>query len=138
MPHLLPYLRARNLGCRRIFHQVVDWDATIAAEPCFQILNADVDVHAQTLLGDAAHVGSEQIRGADMNVLTLGVNLIFRGHVLVEYLFGHGNQSRMGNPGAIVTRLNFTKLVLAHFSSALSFAGGSLLMGICAAIPPIA
>src|SRR5262249_51807731 len=50
----LPDLRARDLGRRGVFHQIIDRDAAVAAEPGFEVLNTDVDVHFQSGLRNFA------------------------------------------------------------------------------------
>jgi hypothetical protein len=39
----LPHLRAADFGSGGVFHQVVDRDATVAANPRRQILQSDVN-----------------------------------------------------------------------------------------------
>ena len=50
----LPDLRARDLGRRRVLHQVVDAGRAAPAEPERDVLEADGDVVAQAVLGDLA------------------------------------------------------------------------------------
>ena len=60
-------------------------------------------------------------------------------HVGIEDFLGHGDQAGMRHPGAVVSGVHLAQLVLARtFSSALALAAGSFLMGICAAMPPMA
>ena len=53
----LPDLRAGDLGRGGVLHQVVDARRAAAAEPERDVLEADVDVAAQALLGDLAGRG---------------------------------------------------------------------------------
>ena len=48
----LPDLRARDLGGRRVLHQVVDRHRALPRQPRADVLDRDVDVEAQALLGD--------------------------------------------------------------------------------------
>ena len=57
-----------------------------------------------------------------MDVLAQPVELVGSGHPFVENLHGDRHQPGMGDPGAVVAAL----------------ASASVLMGICAAMPPIA
>ena len=59
--HPLPHLRAANFRGGGVFHQVVDRNAAVTAQPRFQILQSDVDIPAQAFLGDLAFGDGEQI-----------------------------------------------------------------------------
>ena len=57
----LPHLGAADLRGRCVFHQVIDRNAPESAEPRLQVLDADIDVMAQSFFGDLTFVNSEQI-----------------------------------------------------------------------------
>src|SRR5580698_2906242 len=50
----LPYLAAADLGGGGVLHQIVERHAADAAQPGFDIAQADIDVAAQAGLGDGA------------------------------------------------------------------------------------
>ena len=81
---------------------------------------------------------SSRSRRGDVHVVALAVDLVRRRHVLVEHLLGDRHQARMRDPGAVVAVGHFALLVRRTLASASSFAAGSFLIGICAAMPPIA
>src|SRR5439155_26684835 len=51
MTEPLPELRARNLGRRRILHQMEERNAALAAKPSFEVEDAVADVVAKDALG---------------------------------------------------------------------------------------
>ena len=113
--HPLPHLCAGNLGGGGVLHQVVNRHAAVAAQPRFQILNADVDVCSQALVGNLALGNVEQVGSRHLHILAFHVNLIGRLHVLVEDFLGDRDQARVRYPGAVVAGFHFAKLILTHF-----------------------
>ena len=79
----LPNLGARNLRRGGVFHQVVDGHAAVAAQPGFQVLNADVDVQRQALFGDLAFGHRQQIGRASRFTSSRRIEIwLGGGHVL--------------------------------------------------------
>src|SRR3954452_13689959 len=74
----LPDLRARDLRGRRVLHEAVDRRRAVAAQPRRDVLDADVDVVAQPLLGDRARRRGEveQLVAAHLDVGALAVELV--------------------------------------------------------------
>ena len=70
VPEPLPHLGAADFRCRSILHQVIDRDAAESTEPRLQILDADVNVVAQPLLGDRAFMDGKQVVRADLYILS--------------------------------------------------------------------
>src|SRR6266853_3944027 len=85
-----------------------------------QILQSDVNVPTQTLLGDVSlwHLDQVLRRHLPRRVF-MGSNLIWLRHELIENFLCNSNQTRMGDPCAIVARFHFTKLVTAHLVEGL-------------------
>jgi len=75
----LPHLRARDLRGRRVFHEVVDRHAADAAQPRLEILNPDVDIRAQSGVGDFAVGYGEQIARRDAHVVAPHRKLVGSG-----------------------------------------------------------
>ena len=59
----LPDLRPADFGGGGVFHQVVKRDAAIAAEPGFQVLDADFQIQAYAFFGDIASAGRQEVGG---------------------------------------------------------------------------
>src|ERR1700745_565006 len=78
MPDPLPDLRPRDLGCGHVLHEVVDRGRPDAAQPRFDVLDSDADVHAQAVLGDgpAWHTNVGQLLRLDDDVRPLALELI--------------------------------------------------------------
>ena len=108
----LPQLTAADLSGGGILHQVVDGDAANAAEPSLHVSETDVQVLADTLLGDlAGNVHVEQVVGGDLDILTANEVLVGGWHVLVEDLGCDGCEGWVGNPGSVVAGLDLAELV---------------------------
>jgi len=107
----LPQLRTTDFGGGRVFHQVVDGHTALPVQPSGQIAHADIDVSKESRLGNGANAGVNQQIAADLHVLAFALQLVWRGHVLIEDLFRHRDQSRMGDPGSIVSSGHFTQFV---------------------------
>src|ERR1700719_2934389 len=89
-----------------------------------QILQPDVNVPTQTLLGDVSLWNLDQVLRRHLACrVFMWRNLIWLGHVLIENFFCNSNQTRMSDPCAIVARFYFTKLVTAHFVEGLLVRG---------------
>jgi hypothetical protein len=67
--HPLPYLGAADFGGGSVFHQVVDGNTARSAQPRLQILQAHINVPAQTFFGDLAFRHGEQVLGGDVHIL---------------------------------------------------------------------
>src|SRR5207237_1764578 len=81
----LPDLRARNLRGRGVLHQIVDRHRAAPAQPGLDVLHADTDVEAETLLGLGAVVNLQEVIAQHAHVLTHTAELVlFRQHAL-EY-----------------------------------------------------
>ena len=126
----LPQLATRNLGGGSVFHEEVDRNTANAAEPTLHVAQADVQVLADTVLGDlAGDVGVQQVVGGDVDILAAHEELVRGGHVLVEDLGGYGSQGGVCHPGAIVAGADLTQLVGAHALHGLVVGGGVILDG---------
>ena len=111
-------------------HQVVDGHATNATDPGLHVAETDVEVLADTLLGDLARdVHVKQVVGANLDVLTADKKLVGGRHVLVEDLGGDAGESRVSNPGAVVTGAHLTELVGADTLHGLLVGNGVVLDG---------
>ncbi len=100
----LPDLGARDLRCRRVFHQVEDRHGALAGQPVGQILQPHADVVAQASLGDLArgarHV--KQLGSGHLDLFAQLSELVRRvTEHAVEDLTAHRDQVRMGHPGAV-------------------------------------
>src|SRR6185437_9125595 len=110
----LPDLTAADLGGGGVLHEVVKRHAADAAQPGFDVAEPDIDVGAQSRLGDRAARHFQQIGGGDVHVLALAGYLVHRGHALVEDFLGNGDQARMRHPGAVMAFVHLALLVGAH------------------------
>lgn len=114
VPDPLPELGPGDLGSGGVLHEVVDGHTANATEPTFHITQANVEVLANSVLGDGAgHVHVEEIVGGDMHVLPAFEELVGSRHVLVEDFGSDGGQGRVSDPGAVVTSPDFAELVLS-------------------------
>jgi hypothetical protein len=108
----LPQLRARDLSSRGVLHQVVDRHAADATQPALHVSETDVEVFADTLLGDCAgELGVQEVLGGDLDFLAADVELVGSRHVLVEDLGGDAGEDGVGDPSAVVAGLDFAQLV---------------------------
>jgi hypothetical protein len=73
-----------------------------------------------------------------VHVVEPAVQLVRLRHEAVEHLHGDGHESRVRDPGAVVTVACLALLVGAHLGDRSIVGAGSFLIGICAAMPPIA
>jgi hypothetical protein len=80
----------------------------------------------------------EQVVGGDGHVVALAVDLVGAGHVGVEHLLREGDEPGVGHPGAVVSVGHLAELVGAHLGHHRGLAASSSLMGMKAAMPPIA
>jgi len=111
----LPDLRARDLGGRRVLHQVEHRHAAVAREPGAEVLDADRDVVAQPRLGDRLlRPEVEQVLRRDGDLRALPAVLVGRRHVLVEHLLRHRHEARVRDPGAVAAVGDLAQLVLTH------------------------
>lgn len=108
----LPQLGARDLSGGGILHQVVDWDTADTTEPSLHVAKTNVEVLADTLLGNLAwDVHVEEIVGGDLDILAADEILVWCWHVLIEDFGGDGSKSWVGNPSSVVTSLDLTELI---------------------------
>src|ERR1700734_2988828 len=98
----LPELRARDLGGGGVFHEIEEWDAADAAQPGFDVAEADGDVLLEAGFGDGAGRDGEEVSRGGVVVGELLVDLVGAGHEAVEDLFGDGDEAGMRDPGAVV------------------------------------
>ncbi len=129
VPQPLPHLRARDLRRCGVFHQVVNRHGAIAAQPRFQVLDADVHVQPQPLLADFVWRNPQKIARPDLDVFALDPNLVRLRHVRVENLLGHGHQAGMRHPCPIMPCLDFTQLILPDSLNRLLVGLGIVLNG---------
>src|SRR3954463_2401996 len=87
----LPDLRTANLGGSGVFHQVVNGNATRAAEPGLEILQSHIDVPAQTLKSDFPFRNREEVFGGDGDGRPHGTDLVRLLHAFVKNLFSDGH-----------------------------------------------
>lgn len=115
VPGPLPELASRDFSGGRVLHEVVDGHAADAADPGLHVAEADVEVLANTLLGDLSwHVHVEQVVGSDVDVLPSYVHLVGSGHVCVEDVGCNSCEGWVSNPGAVVSGADLAKLVCAY------------------------
>ena len=110
----LPHLGARDLGGRRVLHQVVERHAAGAAEPRLEVLHADADVVAEARVGALALVRPEHVVARDQRVVALHVDLVLARHLRVEDLARDRHEARVRDPGAVVAVVHLALLVGAH------------------------
>ena len=104
--------REREREREKHVHQVVDGHAAYAADPGLHVAQANVEVFADAVLGDAAgDVHVEEVVLANLDVLAAHKQLVRGGHVLVEDVGGDGGQGRVGDPGAVVAGADLAQLV---------------------------
>ena len=73
-----------------------------------------MDVAPDTALGDLAlALGVVDLLVGDRDVLSSDVVLVGSLHVVVEYLHGDGNETRVSDPSSIVTSFDFSLLVVS-------------------------
>ena len=85
----LPELGAGDLSGGGILHQIIDWDTADTTEPSLHVAKTNVQVLADTLLGNLSwDVHVEQIVGGDLDILAADEVLVWCWHVLVEDLGG--------------------------------------------------
>jgi hypothetical protein len=110
----LPHLRARDLGGRRVLHEVVDRHAAVAAEPGREVADRDRDVVTQSRWRDRAFRDAEQVVRSDRNVLAQPRQGVRPRHQAVEHLGRERHERRMGHPGAVIAVAGLTLLVGTH------------------------
>ena len=114
--HPRPDLRTRDLGCRRVLHQVVDRRRADALQPGIDVANADADVDAQPVVGDLAarDVEVEQLLLSHLDVVAAAVELVrpLAEHG-VELVPRDRDEIRMGDPRAVEAVARLAPLVLA-------------------------
>src|SRR5579875_1245658 len=112
--HPLPHLRAADLRGRSILHEIVEWHGALAAQPRFDVLDADADIEAQARLGPRALVHLEQVLLADLHVLAQAMELVRPRHQPIEDFLRDGHEIGMRHPGAVVAVGGLALLVGAH------------------------
>src|SRR5215469_10719795 len=110
----LPKLGAADLRRCSILHQMTEWCAARAAQPGLDIADPDIDVLAQTGLGDRALGHREKVRRGDMDVLALAGDLVRPGHLMVEDLLRDRDEPRMRDPSAVMPAAGFALFVGTH------------------------
>ena len=116
-------MRPRDLGSRGVFHQVVDRHAAHAAQPRLEVLNPDVHVGAETGFGDLPVGDGEQIARRHVDVVASDRELVGSGQ-RSECPTGDRHETRMCDPGAIVTGMHLPYLVLPDFVERLGVCRG--------------
>jgi hypothetical protein len=108
----LPKLRPRHLGGSSILHEVVDGYAANTTDPSLHVAETDVEILADTSLGDlAGDVHVQQIVGGDVNIFAADVHLVGCGHVLVEDVRGDLRERRVCNPCTVVAGADLAELI---------------------------
>ena len=135
----LPDLRARDLGGGGVLHQVEDRHAALPAQPGADVLDPDADVVAQARLGDRLlGLELEQVRGDDVT----SSRCLRSGSA--AGIGGRRPPCATGTRAGCATQVPSWPSVASRslsartLASAASLASGSFLIGICAAMPPIA
>src|SRR5580700_8847415 len=129
MMHPLPNLGTGDLRSGGVFHQVINRHAARAAQPGFQVLNADVDIQPEAALGDVALWNREQIGRDNAPILAPDMNLVGSFHMGVEDLSGDWNEAGVRDPRAIVSRLYLAQLVETHLLERRLIGDGIILDG---------
>ena len=107
----LPELGAGDLGGGGVFHEVEERDAADAAQPGFDVAEADGDVLLEAGFGDGAGGDGEQVGGGGVVVGELLVDLVGLRHEAVEDFEGDGDEAGVRDPGAVVAVGGFALLV---------------------------
>src|SRR5579859_2914062 len=76
MMYPLPQLRPRDLGSRRILHEMVKRHTTQPSQPRFQVLNTDANIGSQSLFGNGSFGRLQQLGSADLDIIPSPVNLV--------------------------------------------------------------
>ena len=93
-------------------HEIVDRNAADTTEPALHVAQTNVQVLPDTILSDATgDVGVEKVVGGDVHVLATHKQLVGSRHVLVKHIRCDRGESRVGNPGTVVTGTHLTELV---------------------------
>lgn len=112
MPCPLPELRPRHFSSSSILHEVVDRHTADTTNPSLHIAETNVEVLADTSLGDlAGDIHVQQVVGGDMNILATDVHLVGCRHVLVEDVRGDLGKCRVCDPCTVVASADLTELV---------------------------
>src|SRR5690242_21210339 len=81
----LPDLCARNFSCRSVLHQMKKRHRAMAAQPRFQILDADRNILAQSGFSDRSFWSEiEKVPSGDVYVFAFAIDLIGSSHLRVE------------------------------------------------------
>jgi hypothetical protein len=112
--HPLPQLCTADLGSCGVLHQVKQGNAPDAAQPCFEIAQANSHILLQPGFGDLSLRNLQQIIGGGVVVGQLLRNLVGLGHEPIEYLQCHRNKPGMCNPRPIVPVTGLAFLVRLH------------------------
>src|SRR5262249_57837405 len=100
----LPDLSAGNFRSRRIFHQIENRHCTTPSHPRFEVLHADADIRAQSLLSNwlAWSEIKEVLRGK-IDIVALAFDLVWLRHERVESIERQLHHAGMRHPGAVVS-----------------------------------
>ena len=126
----LPQLRAGDLSSSGILHEEVDGDAADATDPSLHVAEADVEVLADTFLGDGSgDVHVEEVVLTNLDFLATHKHLVGGRHVLVEDFRGNDGESGVSDPGAVVAGTDLAQLVGADVLHGLVVGGLVVLDG---------
>ena len=88
----------RDLGGGGVFHEVEERDAADAAQPGFDVAEADGDVLLEAGFGDGAGGDGEEVGGGGVVVGELLVDLVGLRHEAVEDFFARRGRGRGARP----------------------------------------
>ena len=126
----LPQLRAGDLGSSSILHEEVDGDASDTTDPSLHVSETNVEVLADTFLGDCAgYVHVEEVVLANLDFLATNKHLVGGRHVLVEDFRGNDSERRVSDPGTVVAGADFAELIGADVLHGLVVGGLVVLDG---------
>lgn len=119
MLHPLMQLATADLCGRSVFHETVDGHAAGASQPCFHVLQTDVQVLHDTVCGDLTvlDLGVDKVLGRDL-IFGDEVDLVSGAHVGKD-LVTDGGKGGMCDPGAVVAVGQFADLIVAHLGHGL-------------------
>jgi hypothetical protein len=72
----LPELHSRNFCSRRVFHEIIERNTPVSADPCSSVRERGGNVATHSVVGDSAgNFGAKQVGGANLYFLAEGIIL---------------------------------------------------------------
>src|SRR5262249_7608668 len=100
----LPDLSAGNFRSRRVFHQIENRHRTTPSQPRFEVLHADADIRAQSLLRNRFTWSEiKKVLRGKIDIVALAVDLVWLRHKHVASIERQLHHAGMRYPGPVVS-----------------------------------